>query len=55
MIAPVNVPVSATNPHAAGVEYVPLVSCVPSEEIVPVPVEVPVPSEPDSVNVRETV
>ena len=41
MTAPVNVPLSATNPHAAGVVYVPLVICVPSEEIVAVPVEVP--------------
>ena len=33
----------------------PLVICVPFEEIVAVPVEVPVPSEPDSVSVTETV
>jgi hypothetical protein len=53
IVVPVSEPLSAVKPHAAGVWYVPPVSCVP--EIVPLPVEVPVPREPASVKVNETV
>src|SRR5580693_8654154 len=53
MVVPVNEPLSAANPHAAGVWYVPPVSCVP--EIVALPIEVAVPREPASVSVYEMV
>ena len=54
MRVPLIEPLSAVNPQAAGVLYVPLVIPVPSEEIVAVPVDVPVPREPASVNVNES-
>jgi hypothetical protein len=55
IVVPVRVPLSAAKPHAAGVWYVPLVICVPSDEIVALPVEVPVPRDPASVRVNDNV